>query len=221
MRAVTRPLADVVGGIPDLNDVAAGDGYLFVRDGIGVAGRGVARQVGIDDAVHVLAAIEHDSTVEGVAPLALGAIPFSPGADGALTIPMVTVGKRNDGTQWVTWIDDVDPTAALEPVPPPVPSATNYTLGSSTPTEVYLDAVTAARDAVRAGDLTKAVIARPITVTADQPMDVHAVLQRLKASFGSSYRYSIDGFVGASPELLVEVDGAWRIDTPLVGFHHW
>ena len=29
----------------DLNDVAAGDGYLFVRDGVGFAGRGVAARV--------------------------------------------------------------------------------------------------------------------------------------------------------------------------------
>jgi isochorismate synthase EntC len=48
-------------------------------------------------------------------------------------------------------------------------------------------------------------------------MDVHAVLQRLKASFGSSYRYSIDGFVGASPELLVEVAGATVRSHPLAG----
>ena len=46
MRAVTRPLADVVDLPPDLNDVAGGDGYLFVRDGVGVAGRGVAARVG-------------------------------------------------------------------------------------------------------------------------------------------------------------------------------
>ena len=56
MRAVTRPLADVVGDAPDLNDVACGHGYLFVRDGVGVAGRGVARRVETGDAVAALAA---------------------------------------------------------------------------------------------------------------------------------------------------------------------
>ena len=217
MRAVTRPLTDVVGAIPDLNDVAAGDGFLFVRDGAGVAGRGVAQRVRIDDAVGTLAAIDHDSTVDTVAPLALGAVPFAPGGDGELIIPQITVGKRAGGINWVTWIDDVDPGEVLAAVPGPVPRATNYTLGSTSPTEVYLAAVTAARDAVRAGSLTKAVIARPITVTADRPMDIHAVLQRLKASFGSSYRYSIDGLVGASPELLVEVDGATVRSHPLAG----
>jgi len=60
---------------------------------------------------------------------------------------------------------------------------------------------------VRDGRLTKAVIAREICVSSDEPIDIHAVLVRLRMSFGSSYRYSIDGFVGAMPELLVSVHG--------------
>ena len=78
-------------------------------------------------------------------------------------------------------------------------------------------AIATARDTVRAGDLVKAVIARPITVSTDQPIDVHAVLRRLRASFGSSYRYSIDGLIGASPELLIEVDGDIVRSHPLAG----
>ena len=73
------------------------------------------------------------------------------------------------------------------------------------------------RDAVRAGSLTKAVIARQIAVTADRPIDRHGVLHRLKASFGSSYRYAVDGLIGASPELLVEVDGQDVRAHPLAG----
>ena len=51
----------------------------------------------------------------------------------------------------------------------------------------------------------------------DRPIDVHAVLRRLKATFGSSHRFSIDGFIGASPELLVAVDGAVVSAFPLAG----
>ena len=45
MRAVTRPLAAYVDGSVDLNDVAGSDGYLFVRNAVGLAGRGVAAPV--------------------------------------------------------------------------------------------------------------------------------------------------------------------------------
>jgi isochorismate synthase len=81
----------------------------------------------------------------------------------------------------------------------------------------YLAAVRTARDAVRDGRLTKAVIAREVSVTSPEPIDVHAVLLRLKATFGSSFRYSVDGFIGASPELLVAVQGSTVRSRPLAG----
>lgn len=70
---------------------------------------------------------------------------------------------------------------------------------------------------MREKKLDKAVIARDIFVTTDQRFDVRAILQRLKTSFGSSYRYSFDGFVGASPELLVNVRGSQVSSHPLAG----
>jgi menaquinone-specific isochorismate synthase len=70
---------------------------------------------------------------------------------------------------------------------------------------------------VRAGSLQKAVIARDIEVHADDPIDVHAILLRLRASFGSSYRYCVNNIIGASPELLVSVDGSTVRSHPLAG----
>ncbi|MEO6651187.1 MAG: isochorismate synthase [Ilumatobacteraceae bacterium] len=212
MRAITVPLDTDL----DLNDVARGDGFLFVRDGVGFAGRGVAARIPVDEAVAFLAAIEHDDRVGHTnGPIALGAIPFLPDAPGELSVPQVVVGKGQDGRRWITTIDDadVDLFAAVEPEP----AAASYTITPGVETEDYLAAVTAARDAVREGLMAKAVIARPITVTADRPIDVHAVLRRLKATFGSSYRFSIDGLIGASPELLVAVDGDEVTSFPLAG----
>ena len=50
MKARSRPLTEVYDGPLDLNDVAAGDGVLFVRDGVGLAGRGVVARVTPADA---------------------------------------------------------------------------------------------------------------------------------------------------------------------------
>ncbi len=211
MRAHTRPLLDDL----DLNDVARGDGYLFVRDGVGIAGRGVAARVALADAAEVLAGIEHTDDVGGVRPLAIGVVPFEPGTPCELVVPAVTVGKAADGRRWVTVIDD----APLDLVggPRPVPRAQDFTVRPLTPVDRYLAAVTTARDAVRAGALTKAVIAREVLVSSPEPIDVHAVLLRLKAMFGRSHRYSVDGFIGASPELLVAVHGNDVRSHPLAG----
>jgi menaquinone-specific isochorismate synthase len=211
MRAHTTPLHDDV----DLNDVARGDGYLFVRDGVGLAGRGVAAQVPLDHAVAFLSAIDHTDDVGGVRPVALGVVPFEPGAPCELVVPAVTVGKAADGRRWVTRIDGADePIAAAAR---PVPRAQQFEVRPLTPVDRYLAAVTAARDAVRDGSLTKAVIAREVLVSSDEPIDAHAVLLRLKAAFGRSHRYSMEGFIGASPELLVQVEGNTVRSHPLAG----
>lgn len=221
MKAVTRPLSDFVDGTIDLNDIARGDGYLFVRNATGIAGRGVAARIPIDDAVDALAAIDHDTTVDGGGPVALGGVPFAPGAPAELVIPGVIFRKSSDGSTAVTVIGDTDADQAVRAataLPPPAPAAAaSWSIEPGVKIDRYLAAVIAARDAVRAGALTKAVIARPIMVRSSSPIDVHAVLRRLRTSFGSSYRYSIDGFIGASPELLVEVDGLVVRSHPLAG----
>ena len=211
MRAVTRPLDVEL----DLNDVAGGDGYLFVRDGVGIAGRGVAARVPYEEAPDALASIEHDDDgARAGGAIAIGVLPFLPGKPVELVIPSALVRKFPDGTAWVTLIDDAQRPIARVPASP---VAASYDIRPAVDISQYLRAVESARDAVRAGEIVKAVIARPITVTSDQPVDVHAVLGRLRASFGSSYRYSVDGFIGASPELLVSVEGDVVRSHPLAG----
>lgn len=215
MRATTRRYH----GDLDLNDVARGDGVLFVRSGIGVAGRGVAARVSADRALSTLRAIEHDDESNGVAgPIALGALPFLDTDDTELLVPVVVARKDDQGRTWVTRIlghdaDDLD----LEPSSRPRPTSGTFTIRPITSIEVHRNAVKAARDAVRRGEIVKAVIARALEVEADHDIDVHAVLLRLRASFGASYRYSIDGLIGASPELLVSVRGDVVRSHPLAG----
>jgi menaquinone-specific isochorismate synthase len=210
MRAVTRQLTDAV----DLNDVARGDGYLFVRDGVGIAGRGVAATVAPHDAFELLGSIEHDAPPGTPGPVALGCLAFIPGAASELVVPAVLVTKTDAGATFLTTIDGA---SAELSAPRPTPAAATFRVEPGVSVDTYLTAVTKGRDAVRRGDLTKVVIARDVLVTSDWPIDIHAVLLRLRAVFGSSYRYAIDGFVGASPELLVEVRGNEIRSHPLAG----
>ena len=203
----------------DLNDVARGDGFLFVRDGVGFAGRGVAARVPVDD---VRGGARRDRArrrdglrrrARGVGPVAFGWVPFAPGGAGELVVPAVVVGKGADGSRWVT-VDRRRRRDAGAAVRAAGRRPTRYTIEPVTPVDRYLAAVAAARDAARAGRIVKAVIAREIRVVAAHPIDRHAVLHRLKAAFGSSYRFSVDGFIGASPELLVGRRRAHRAVAP-------
>lgn len=217
MYAHTRALPDGI----DLNDVARGDGYLFVRSGVGFAGRGVAMRAPATTCDDVLRSMHHENESSfDVGPIALGVMPFDPSGSTELVIPEVTVGKNAEGQCWITTVgadaaSPVDPATFIAPSPRADVAA--FSIRQVTPIDVYLQAVMSARDAVRRGELTKAVIARAIEVTSTSPFDVHAVLLRLRTSFAQSYRYSIDGFIGASPELLLSVEGDRVTSHPLAG----
>ncbi len=218
LRATTRPLAQDV----DLNDFAGGEGFLFVRDGVGLAGRGVTARVPATSVQACLAGIERDDTVgqPGCGPVAMGVLPFAPGQTADMVIPAVVIGKGLDGHRWITTIGDAESGAvvdSVQPFPRPAPQAASFTVRPGVPVEHYLAAVAAARQAVEDEQLSKVVIARDIVVECDRPLDVHAILLRLRASFGSSYRYSVDGFIGASPELLVSRHGDVVRSHPLAG----
>ena len=200
----------------DLNDVAGNDGYLFVRSGVGYAARGVAAHVSFSEVQETLLAIQHQNhTNLDVGPIAMGVLPFDCNSAGTFFIPQQIVGKDELGNCWLTTIDEAP--AAVEISQKPVAKTNTFSVRPLTPIDRYLQAVSKARDAVRDGQITKAVIAREIVVEAEQPIDVHAVLHRLRSTFGNSYRYSINGFIGASPELLIEVQGQTIRSHPLAG----
>ena len=217
MKATSFPLTQISDSDIDLNDVAGAIGFLFVRDGVGFAGLGVSARMNAVEARRMLNTIETSAAPVpiGVGPIMFGSIPFDTSRNADFILPTVTFCKTREGETWVTVIDDA-------PIPKPSQVTTEATKphldvrdGVSIPT--YIAAVEAARAAVRNGELTKAVIARDIYVDADAPIDIHAVLLRLKSSFGTSYRYSFDGFVGASPELLVAIHDDEITSHPLAG----
>jgi isochorismate synthase len=209
MKATTRRLERPI----DLVGFAGSDGYLFLRDGVGLAGRGVAARVPRSEIGSALAAIAVDGV--GPAPVAFGALPFLPGAGGELVVPAVVVRREADGTTWVTTIDGAD--ADLAPAPPPAATGGSFLLRPGFDPGAFQQAICQGRDLVRAGLLTKVVLARDVTVEAEHPIDVHAVLTRLRASFGSSHLFAVDGFIGASPELLVARHGDVVRAHPLAG----
>jgi len=217
MRIVTRPLSDFTSDKVDLNGFAGGAGSLFVRDGVGIAGSASATRVPASEARSFLDSVHVDDRIHspGSGPVLLGAIPFDSKESHDFILPHVSLVKSVDGRAWVTTVDDAEPNFITPPEPTAV--AATYTVQPGVSVEHYLEAVKQARDAVRNGLITKAVIARDIVINASAPIDVYAVLLRLRSSFGSSYRYLIDDFIGASPELLVAVDNGAISSHPLAG----
>ncbi|HZQ28659.1 MAG TPA: isochorismate synthase [Acidimicrobiales bacterium] len=207
---------------PDLVAVAGDDGFLWERDGAGLAGRGVALRVSADAALDVLAAMAVEDEVDrpGTGPVALGALPFDPRLTGAgeLVVPSVLVGRSADGAAWLTTVGEATAVGPADLAPPlDRPSPDGFTLTSCRPHEDWCAAVADAVARVRAGDMDKVVLAREVRVEANRPIVVSAVLGRLRALYPSCMVFSFDGFLGASPELLVSRSGREVRSHPLAG----
>jgi len=217
MKATSFPLSHITDREIDLNDFAGSHGFLFVREGVGFAAIGISARATANKARELLNAIEQSPTglPIGVGPIMFSSIPFDTTRDADFILPTVTLCKTREGETWVTVIDD-----APFPDMPEISSASvtaQFSVHDGVAVPVYLKAVEAARDAVRNGQLTKAVIARDVIVDSNAPVDIHALLLRLRTSFSTSYRYSFDGFVGASPELLVSIHDDEISSHPLAG----
>ena len=217
----------------DLLAVAGGDGLLFARDRCGFAGRGVAARVPREEVAEALAAIECDDSLgrPGSGPVAFGALPFLPDAPAELIVPQATVARDADGTRWVTTVvarGDAaetearhDAAAAVVDHPPASPGPTDgpgeFQVQSARPPQDWVDAVAEATARITAGQLDKVVLAREITVTADRPIPVATVLARLAAAYPGCFLYLVEGFCGASPELLVGRAGDVVRAQPMAG----
>ena len=210
LHAVTRALDTV----DDLLDALGPDGFVWAENGVGIATGGVAATVPADSAAAALAAITCDDEVDrpGTGPVAVGALPFDPTAAATLTIPARVVGRSADGRGWITQIGP-----PLEPVPTLTPRPTRFTVRAVQQRDWWDDAIDAALADIAADRYAKIVLAREVTVDADAPYDLRAVLRRLRSQQPGCILYADGGFVGATPELLVRRSGRDFEARPMAG----
>ena len=201
----------------DLVAFAGDDGVLFARGDEGLAGRGVALRVDAADAGAALSAMTvHDEVgLPGCGPVAMGALPFRPGTPATLVVPQTVMGRHHDGTAWLTTVGPGP--AAVAPLSPSSRPPDRFTLSASRPHDEWCATVGEAVRAIRAGGLRKVVLAREVLIEANRPILPSHALRRLRALYPSCMLFSVDGFMGASPELLVSRLGAQIASQPMAG----
>lgn len=218
LTAVTRRLD----GDVDLVSAAGADGVLFERGRAGLAGRGVACRVPLADLDETLARIAVDDEVglPGCGPVAFAALPFVRATwdEAPVVVPSVIWGKADDGTRWLTTIGS-GPVEIPPPVELPRSVAGSVRVAPSRAASWWCDLVARATAAIRAsaGALEKVVLAREVVVDADEPFDRLAILDRLRALYPGCFLTHVDGFLGASPELLVARAGDVVRAQPMAG----
>jgi menaquinone-specific isochorismate synthase len=137
-------------------------------------------------------------------------------ASSVLVVPEVVVGHR-DGTWWRTAIGlGRSPTGLPAPTPVRPPGAVRFADGARTSAEwvsVVADAVSRIVD----GDVAKVVLARDLEARTEQPLDVRWPLQRLAVDYPECRTFAVDGLFGATPEVLVRLEGGIATSRVLAG----
>jgi menaquinone-specific isochorismate synthase len=86
------------------------------------------------------------------------------------------------------------------------------------PLDAWRGSVAWALEAIASGRLDKVVLAREALVEAESPFPRAALLERLRERAGrEAFVYASDGFLGASPELLVSRRGRVAVSRPMAG----
>jgi menaquinone-specific isochorismate synthase len=215
----------VVDDVPGLLDLLPDDGALsWVRSGEGLVGWGEAARLEVTGpgalaraarwwSAFTAAAEVHDPLgVPGSGPVLFGSIAFDPvTGTSVFVVPEVVVGRR-DGVAWVTTAGGPAPTLrarqddGADDGEDAGTARLRYADGGLDPAS-WCSAVAAAVRRIRAGELEKVVLARDLLVTSDVPFEPRRLLRRLAARFPDCWTFSVDGLLGATPELLLRRRG--------------
>lgn len=118
-------------------------------------------------------------------PVALASFTFDPAAPGSLVL-----APSDLAPEFI---------ASSTPIPP----ARIVDTGKG----VWEEGFGAAMDAISGGRVEKVVLARQVDLEFDGPVPLESVVANLLADNPDTFVFAVDGLVGASPELLVAVDG--------------
>jgi menaquinone-specific isochorismate synthase len=214
-----------------LSDLLPADGLLWQRRGDGMAAWGeVARweltgPTRFVDAASTWrqalagAVVRDDAAAPGSGPVAFGSFTFTDAGTSVLLVPEVVVGRR-DGVSWMTTISlgDRVPSAELpRPQHPPAPTG-EVTFHPGTLSErAWSEAVSEAVTRIAAGPLEKVVLARDVVARSERRVDARRPLRQLADQYPGCWTFHVDGLLGATPEMLVRLEGGLMTSRVLAG----
>ncbi len=158
----------------------------------------------------------------GVGPVGFAALPFDRSCPGTAQIPSLAIVER-DGRRFLTHPEVVSITEVEREVRSIIDADTDLspptiTLDLDRSADRWRDdVVQVARDLIAASPLEKVVLPRQLTLQANADFVVAPLVEDLYRRFSHANVFSIDGFIGASPELLVSRDGRTVRAHPLAG----
>lgn len=213
--------------LPLLDLLPAGEQFTWVRGGEGLVGWGVHASTTVsgrnrfEDARkwwhQQLETFSISNSVHGsgTGPVLFTSFSFDRNQDSVLVIPRVIVGQKGSNS-WITWIGSDAQPQLSESAATTAPSTFTFSDGTLS-AEEWKKRVTEVIDRVNSNGVDKVVLARDIVANSDSEIDARPILKKLSSEYPSTWVFSVDGLVGATPELLLRLSRGMVTSRVLAG----
>ena len=213
--------------LPLLDLLPAGEQFTWVRGGEGLVGWGVHASTTVsgrdrfEDARkwwhQQLETFSISNSVHGsgTGPVLFTSFSFDRNQESVLIIPKVIVGQKGSNS-WITWIGSDAQPQLPETAAALAPSTFTFSDGTLSADE-WKKRVTEVINRVNTNGVDKVVLARDIVANSDSDIDARPILKTLSSEYPSTWVFSVDGLVGATPELLLRLSRGMVTSRVLAG----
>ena len=210
--------------------------FYWSSPSITLAGIGVAKRIQVPNLKNISNEMDQFSEItlvnnEGDAAsrseelCGFAAFPFDPNSGTDVIIPSILIKKYASGKTYILYTghdmrteEDIFEQIFQNKRPEGDQSPTHVQVDYPIPPYIWRDEkVNTIKDYIKAGEVKKVVLARELVLAAKQDFQINEVLQKLQKQNQSSLIFNIDGFLGASPELLIKREGNTIMSHPLAG----
>jgi menaquinone-specific isochorismate synthase len=213
--------------LPLLDLLPDGEQFTWVRGGEGLVGWGVHAATTVsgrnrfEDARkwwhQQLETFSISNSVHGsgTGPVLFTSFSFDRNQESVLVIPKVIVGQKGSNS-WITWIGSDHQPQLLERAAVLTPSTFTFSDGTLSADE-WKERVSQVINRVNSNGVDKVVLARDIVANSNSDIDARSILKKLSSEYPSTWVFSVDGLVGATPELLMRLSRGMVTSRVLAG----
>lgn len=213
--------------LPLLQLLPPGEHYSWVRGGEGLVGWGEYASIKVSgrdrfDQVRTwwhqhLETFQVANAVHGsgTGPVLFTSFSFDRNEESVAVIPRVVVGKKG-ANSWITWVgDDAQPVITE--------TATNFSSqefswsNGTLSEEEWQSRVADAISKIEDSRIDKVVLARDLVAMTTSAIDSRPILQKLATNYPATWVFSVDGLIGATPELLLRLSRGMVTSRVLAG----
>ena len=151
----------------------------------------------------------------GTGPVLFTSFSFDRNEESIAVIPQVVVGKKGENS-WITWIGDGPQPAIPESASDFQNQKFEWREGTLSEAQ-WMSRVAQAIAKIDKGDIDKVVLARDLIASTENSIDVRPILNSLSVNYPSTWVFSVDGLIGATPELLLRLSRGMVTSRVLAG----